>query len=118
MANYRAGRIKQEILREVNDILNKNVKDPRIQDITLTDAEVTGDLQIATIYYSTLSELASERQKVQKGLEKATGIIRKELGSRLSVYRTPEVIFKRDESIDYGNRIEELIRKMKEEELN
>ena len=70
------------------------------------------------MYYSTLSDLASERQKVQQGLEKATGIIRKELGSRLSVYRTPEIIFKRDESIDYGNRIEELIRKMKEEELD
>lgn len=118
MANYRVGRIKQEILREVNDILKKNVKDPRVQDVTLTDAEVTGDLQIATLYYSTLSDLASERQKVQQGLEKATGIIRKELGSRLSVYRTPEIIFKRDESIDYGNRIEELIRKMKEEELD
>lgn len=118
MANYRTGRVKQEILREVNDILAKRVKDPRIQDVTITDVEVTGDLQQATIYYSTLNDLASERQKIQQGLEKATGLIRKELGSRLSLYRTPELTFKRDESVDYGNKIEELIRKIHENEEN
>ncbi|MDE1548782.1 30S ribosome-binding factor RbfA [Jeotgalibaca caeni] len=116
MANYRAGRVKQEIQREVNDILAKRVKDPRVQDVTITDVEITGDLQYATIFYSTLNELASEREKTQKGLEKATGLIRKELGSRLSLYRSPEITFKRDESVDYGNKIEELIRKLHEEQ--
>ncbi len=116
MAKYRAGRIRQEILREVNDILNKVIKDPRVQDITITDVEVTGDLQQATVYYSSLNELQSEREAIQKGLEKATGLIRKELGSRLTLYRTPELTFKRDSSVDYGNKIDELIRKMKEEE--
>lgn len=117
MAKYRSERIKQQILREVNDILLKDVKDPRVQNITLTDVEITGDLQIATLYYSSLNELASERESVQKGLDKATGLIRSELGARLSLYRTPEVIFKRDESIDYGNKIEELIRQVKNEDL-
>lgn len=116
MAKYRAGRIRQEILREVNDILNKVIKDPRVQDITITDVEVTGDLQQATVYYSSLNDLQSEREAIQKGLEKATGLIRKELGSRLTLYRTPELTFKRDSSVDYGNKIDELIRKMKEEE--
>lgn len=116
MAKYRAGRIRQEILREVNDILNKVIKDPRVQDITITDVEVTGDLQQATVYYSSLNELQSEREAIQKGLEKATGLIRKELGSRLTLYRTPELTFKRDSSVDYGTKIDELIRKMKEEE--
>lgn len=114
MSKHRAGRIRQEILREVNDILNKMVKDPRVQNITITDVEVTGDLQQATIYYSSLNDLQSERESIQKGLEKATGLIRKELGSRLTLYRTPELSFERDSSIDYGTKIEELIRKMKE----
>lgn len=117
MANYRAGRVKQEIQREVNEILTKRVKDPRVEDVTITDVEVTGDLQNATIYYSTLSDLASERQKVQEGLEKATGLIRKELGSRLTLYKTPELSFKRDESVDYGNRIDDLIKKLHDDEL-
>lgn len=116
MANFRAGRLKQEIQREVNDILVKRVKDPRVKDVNITDVDITGDLQQATIYYSTLSSLASEREKVQTGLEKATGLIRKELGSRLSMYKTPELTFKRDESVDYGSKIDQLLRKLHEDE--
>ena len=116
MANFRAGRIKQEIQREVNDILAKRVKDPRVANVNITDVEITGDLQQATIYYSTLSELASDREKTQQGLVKATGLIRKELGTRLTLYKTPELIFKRDESVAYGSKIDELIRKMHEDE--
>ena len=80
MANYRDRRVAQEILKEVNQILRKSVRDPRVQDVTITDVRVTGDLQQATIYYSTLTDLASDKQKAQAGLEKATGLVRRELG--------------------------------------
>lgn len=60
MANYRDRRVGQEILKEVNDILRKKVRDPRVENVTITDVKVTGDLQQATIYYSILSDLASE----------------------------------------------------------
>lgn len=109
MAKYRAERVKQEIMREVNDILKKRVRDPRVQDVTLTDIDLTGDLQEATIYYSTLSKLASDREKTQQGLDKASGLIRSELGSRLQIYSTPTIEFKRDESIEYGERIDQLL---------
>lgn len=112
MANHRVERVSQEIFREVNDILRLKVKDPRVVGITITDVVLTGDLQQATLYYSSLSTLASEREAEQKGLDKASGIIRKELGSRIRLYKTPEIQFKRDESVDYGNRIDELIRQM------
>ena len=105
MANFRVGRVSQEILREVNDILSKKVRDPRVQEITITEVEVTGDLQIATIYYTTLQKLASERQATERGL-----------GKRLSLYKTPELIFKRDESVDYGNHIDELLKSIHEED--
>ena len=55
MPNYRDRRLAQEILKEVNDILRKKVRDPRVQDVNITDVHVTGDLQQATIYYSLLS---------------------------------------------------------------
>ena len=84
--HYRVGRLSQEIQREVNDILMKRVRDPRVEGVTITGVEVTGDLQNATIYYSTLSNLASDAEKTQKGLDKATGLIRRELGQRLSIY--------------------------------
>ncbi|AMB98818.1 ribosome-binding factor A [Aerococcus urinaehominis] len=116
MAKYRPERLGQEILREVNDILQKKVRDPRVQGITITDIKVTGDLQQATLYYSSLSELASEREKEQQGLDKAAGLIRSELGSRLQIYKTPELIFERDESVDYGNRIDELLASLHQED--
>ncbi|KRN10926.1 ribosome-binding factor A [Liquorilactobacillus mali KCTC 3596 = DSM 20444] len=110
--NYRVGRLSQEIQREVTDILMKRVRDPRVQGITITGVEVTGDLQQATIYYSILSELASDGEKTQIGLEKAKGLIRRELGSRLSIYVTPELIFERDRSVQYGDHIDELLNKL------
>lgn len=116
MPNYRVGRVSQEIQKEVNDILLKEVRDPRVQDITVTDVEVTGDLQQATVYYSTLEEDKQTLEETQKGLDKATGLIRKELGNRLSLYKTPEITFARDESIAYGNRIDELLNQIKEDE--
>lgn len=80
MANYRDRRVGQEILKEVNDILRKKVRDPRVENVTITDVKVTGDLQQATIYYSILSDLASDKKKAQDGLNKASGLIRRELG--------------------------------------
>ena len=109
MAKFRAERVSQEILRDVNDILIKTVKDPRVEGVTITDVEVTGDLQQATIFYTTLSDLASEREKAQKGLEKSSGLIRSEIGKRLNIYKTPEIFFERDRSIEYGNHIDQLL---------
>ncbi len=115
MAKFRIGRVKQEIMREVNDILIKKIRDPRVEGVTLTDIEVTRDLQYATIYYTTLDKLASERQATVKGLEKATGLIRRELGKRLTLFKVPEVHFERDESVDYGSHIDSLLEKIHSE---
>ncbi|MBM7707926.1 30S ribosome-binding factor RbfA [Enterococcus lemanii] len=112
MANYRDRRVAQEILKEVNQILRKKVRDPRVENVNITDVHVTGDLQQATIYYSILSDLASDKKAAQTGLEKATGLIRRELGSALSIYKTPELIFEIDESVEYGNKIDEMIRNL------
>ena len=86
MANFRVGRVSQEILREVNDILSKKVRDPRVQEITITEVDVTGDLQIATVYYTTLQTLASERQATERGLEKSKGLIRRVFDIRSPSY--------------------------------
>ena len=116
MPNYRVGRVSQEILREVNDILIKKIRDPRVKNLTITDVELTGDLQNATIYYSTLDKEKELQEETQTGLEKSSGLIRKELGSRLTLYKTPEISFKRDESVEYGNRIDELLNKLNKED--
>lgn len=112
MANYRDRRVAQEILKEVNDILRKKVRDPRVQDVNITDVKVTGDLQQATIYYSVLSDKESKIEDAKQGLEKAAGLIRKELGQRLSIYKTPEIEFVLDESVAYGRHIDDLLRNL------
>lgn len=112
MANYRDRRVGQEILKEVNDILRKKVRDPRVENVTITDVHVTGDLQQATIYYSILSDLASDKKKAKEGLEKTSGLIRRELGHNLSIYKTPELTFELDESVVYGNHIDQLLRNL------
>lgn len=109
---YRAERLAQLIQREVDDILLKRVRDPRVKDVTITGVDVTGDLQQTTIYYSLLSDKASDNQKAQAGLDKATGLVRSELGPRLNIFKVPQLRFEKDASVAYGNRIDELLRQL------
>lgn len=118
MAKYRVGRVRQEILREVNNIFLREIKDPRIEGVTITDVDLTGDLQQATIYYSTLSDKAGERQKTERGLKAITGKVRSELGKKLTLYKTPEIKFERDQSIDYGNHIDKLLNQIKQQDAD
>ncbi|GEO78559.1 ribosome-binding factor A [Companilactobacillus mindensis DSM 14500] len=118
MVKHRIGRVEQEVQKEVNDILLKRVRDPRVQGVTVTGVEMTGDLQEATIYYSILSEKASDVEKTQDGLDKATGLIRRELGKKLTLYKVPELKFKQDDSVRYGEKIDKLIAKMHQDEAN
>ena len=116
MANYRVGRVRQEIMREVNRILLREAKDPRIEGVTITDVDLTGDLQQATIFYSTLSDKAGQRQKTEAGLKAVTGLVRSELGKVLKLYKTPEIRFERDRSVDYGNRIDQLLNQIHQQD--
>ena len=116
MANYRVGRVRQEIMREVNRILLREAKDPRIEGVTNTDVDLTGDFQQATIFYSTLSDKAGQRQKTEAGLKAVTGLVRSELGKVLKLYKTPEIRFERDRSVDYGNRIDQLLNQIHQQD--
>ncbi|MDR0615060.1 MAG: 30S ribosome-binding factor RbfA [Lactobacillales bacterium] len=118
MANYRNRRVGAKIMREVNEILKRHVRDPRIQEVTITDVRVTGDLSQATIYYSILSNLASKGKTVQAGFKKATGIIKRELGMRLTLYKIPTLTFEQDNSLQYGGKIDELLKELKRNENN
>ena len=110
MANHRVDRVGMEIKREVNEILQKKVRYPRVQDVTITDVQMLGDLSMAKVYYTIHSELASDNQKAQTGLEKAKGTIKRELGRNLTMYKIPDLTFIKDESIEYGNKIDQMLR--------
>ncbi|AWX96138.1 ribosome-binding factor A [Streptococcus suis] len=111
MANhFRTDRVGMEIKREVNEILQKKVRDPRVQGVTITDVQMVGDLSLAKVYYTIMSNLASDNQKAQTGLEKATGTIKRELGRKLTLYKIPDLVFEKDQSIEYGNKIDQMLR--------
>ena len=111
MANqFRVDRVGMEIKREVNEILQKKVRDPRVQGITITDVQMLGDLSMAKVYYTLMSKLASEQEKAQIGLEKAKGTIKRELGHNLKMYKIPDLSFIKDVSIEYGNKIDQMLR--------
>lgn len=108
MANYRRGRINDEMLKEIAMIL-REVKDPRVQRafVSVTSAEVTPDLKYAKIYYSYLT--AEDPKEVAKGLKAASGYIRGQIARRMNLRMTPELTFIHDNSIKHGAHIATLL---------
>ncbi|GEK32012.1 ribosome-binding factor A [Kurthia zopfii] len=111
--SLRANRVAEQMKKELGEIIGRKLKDPRVGFITVTDVEVTGDLQQATIYITSLGT-EREKQDTLKGLEKAKGFIRSEISKRIRLRITPELFFEFDASAEYGNRIDDLLRKLHE----
>ena len=108
MPSNRIGRINEEIQRELAALI-PTVKDPRVSGmISVTAVETTPDLKYAKVYVSALDKSAEEQ--VLKGLKSASGWLRRELGRALGLRNTPELSFVRDDSIDKGARILEMLR--------
>ncbi|MRH42304.1 30S ribosome-binding factor RbfA [Aquibacillus halophilus] len=109
MSELRANRVGEQMKKELGDILGKKIKDPRVGFVTVTDVEVTGDLQQAKVFISVLGE-DKQKQDTLVGLSKAKGFIRSEIGKRIRLRKTPEIFFEFDEAIEKGNRIEHILR--------
>ena len=107
----RPERVAERIQREVTDILWNRLRDPRITGVTVTDVEVSSDLQVATIFVSTL-EGGEARKRALTALAHAAPAVRRELAPRLSLREVPEVRVRFDESIERGARIEDLLRRI------
>lgn len=115
MAKNRTGRVGEQIKKELSVLIQTEMKDPRIGFITVTGVDVTSDLSQAKVYLSVLGD-AEQKENSLKGLEKAKGFLRSELGKRVMLRHTPELIFKIDESIAYGSHIEKLLGEISHED--
>lgn len=115
MSQVRANRVAEQMKKELGDIIGRKLKDPRVGFITVTDVAVTGDLQLATVYITSLGN-EREKQETLKGLEKAKGFIRSEIAKRIRLRITPELSFEFDASTEYGNKIDQLLRQLHESE--
>lgn len=117
MAKFRVGRVGEQIKKELSLILQTELKDPRIGFTTVTGVEVTSDLSQAKVYLSVLGD-DEKKEKTLDALAKGSGFIRSELGRRIRLRHTPELIFIFDNSIEYGSRIEDLLKKVNERNNN
>lgn len=109
MSELRANRVAEQMKKELGEILTRRIKDPRVGFVTVTDIEVTGDLQQAKVFISVLGD-EKQKQDTLLGLAKAKGFIRSEIGKRIRLRKTPELSFEFDEAYAYGNKIETIIR--------
>jgi ribosome-binding factor A len=108
-------RVAEEIKKEVSDILQTELKDPRIVKMTsVTDVETTRDINYAKIFVSIYGD-KDEQETILKVLNKAAGFIRSEIGKRIRIRHTPEIEFHLDRSMEYGAHIESVLKGLEPE---
>ena len=112
----RPERVGQEIQVAIASLLAKGgLRDPRVGFITVTGVKVSQDLRVARVYYSMIGS-EKEREETQKGLDAAKGYIRREVTSQVQLRVSPEIFFSFDESVKEGDKIDRLLREVKEKE--
>lgn len=109
MDKKRIRRIESELKKEISMIINQDIKDPRIADIiSITEIDLTDDLQSAKVYFSVLGD-DKEKQDSLEGLNSSIGFIKRELGSRMNLRHIPDLKLILDEKIEEAMRMEKLI---------
>lgn len=104
----RALRVADQIQRELADLIQHEIKDPRVGKVTITAVEVTRDYSHAKVFYTTLAN-TEEKFLVENGLEHAKGFLRSSLSHRMKLRITPQLHFIYDESVERGMRLSKLI---------
>ena len=112
--NYRPDRLGEEIRRIISELLLREIKDPRLSGIvSISAVEVTSDGSYATVYVSALAGLygksEEEKEKALTAFRNAKGLIKREIGRQIKLKHIPELIFKADNSMEYGRHITQII---------
>ena len=107
----RLGRIDEEYRKEISQIIGYDLKNPNVTGlISVTKVKVTNDLKFAKVYVSILNE--KNTKETLAGLKKSAGFIRSELAKRVNLRNTPEIIFELDDSMEYGARIDTILKEI------
>lgn len=102
----------EQVRRELADILRREVRDPRVVGVSLTDVEVSPDYAHAVVFFSCLDP--NRVPAAGEGLKRAAGFLRSQLAQRVKLYATPDLRFVYDESIERGDRLSRLIDGLRE----
>jgi ribosome-binding factor A len=106
---YKQERLEKIIEREIGNILITSTKDDRLKFVTVTKVSLTGDLSIATVYYSIIGN-EEQKANTSKNLLEAKGFIRSSLSKVLDIRKVPDLKFKYDESLEIGEKIEKILK--------
>lgn len=107
----RLGRIDEELKKEISNIISYDLKNPNITGmISVTKAKITPDLKYAQVYVSILN--SKNTKETLAALKKSSGFVRTEIAKRINLRITPEIIFVLDDSIEYGERIDKILKKI------
>lgn len=113
----RGEKIKKALIREISQIIQHGVKDPRIVGIiSVTDVELSPDYKYAKVFISVFGS-DEEKQKIIEAIEESSSFIRKEVGRRIRLRHTPELKYVLDDSLERGSKITDLIDKISRGEL-
>ena len=115
MASQRQRKVQELLVQEISQIIRRELKDPHVGFVTITDAEVSPDLRHARVFYSVLGD-QSQREETGKALNRAAGFIRGEFARRASMRYVPEIRFYFDASVEQGARIHQLLEQVKRED--
>ncbi len=108
MANKRQKRVAEQVREVLSELISLEARDPRLAGVTIMDVAIDRELMYADVYVSSL-EGEEARPDVMLALESAQGYLRRELGRRVRLQRTPELRFAWDEALAYGEHIESLL---------
>ena len=118
MVKHRSGRINEEIKREISDIIQNNIRDPRLSAmVSVTRVDVTKDLRYAKVFISIFGNENSKLESLN-ALKSSSGFIRREIGQRINLRYTPEILIELDNAIEHGMHINALLQEIKEKSNN
>jgi ribosome-binding factor A len=118
MTNYRSGRINEEMKKEISNIIRSDIKDPRVTAmVSVTKVDVTKDQKYAKVYVSVYGE-GKSKEDTFEALRNSAGFIRREVGHRVKLRNTPEIIIEQDNTIEYGMHIDKILQAIKENKKN
>ncbi|HPI92073.1 MAG TPA: 30S ribosome-binding factor RbfA [Deltaproteobacteria bacterium] len=107
IVSIRQARVGDLIGRTIAELLQRRVKDPRVEGVTITGADVSMDFKVGRIFFCVMDP--SRKEEVQEGLQSAAGFLRHELKKVLRLKTVPTLSFAYDESFDYGSKIDEIL---------
>ena len=115
MTSNRSDKVADLLKKEISLIITNEIKDIRLQNINITAVKVSDDIGIATVFYTVIGEsIHKEESKIHETiLEKFSGMVRSNLARKIKIRRVPKIIFRFDESIEYSENIEKLLKNLK-----